>query len=108
MTRPLLSPLMTLGTDTDECEDFGDSACGAWRCENSPGSYRCVPGCQPGYHVAPTGDCAGESGGGVQGEKPEDNYFSCIQLETIFCSCLKFVYFPNSSAYTKIEEEYQC
>ncbi|XP_057398637.1 latent-transforming growth factor beta-binding protein 2 isoform X9 [Balaenoptera acutorostrata] len=44
--------------DTDECEDFGDSACGAWRCENSPGSYRCVPGCQPGYHVAPTGDCA--------------------------------------------------
>ncbi|TKC45008.1 hypothetical protein EI555_008228 [Monodon monoceros] len=44
--------------DTDECEDFGDSACGAWRCENSPGSYRCVPGCQPGFHVAPTGDCA--------------------------------------------------
>ncbi|XP_068398824.1 latent-transforming growth factor beta-binding protein 2 isoform X3 [Eschrichtius robustus] len=44
--------------DTDECEDFGDSACGAWRCENSPGSYRCVPSCQPGYHVAPTGDCA--------------------------------------------------
>eukprot|EP00070_Physeter_catodon_P025559 XP_023989206.1 latent-transforming growth factor beta-binding protein 2 isoform X3 [Physeter catodon] len=44
--------------DTDECEDLGDSACGAWRCENSPGSYRCVPGCQPGFHLAPTGDCA--------------------------------------------------
>ncbi|ELV09892.1 Latent-transforming growth factor beta-binding protein 2 [Tupaia chinensis] len=43
--------------DIDECEDFGDPVCGAWRCENSPGSYRCVLGCQPGFHVAPTGDC---------------------------------------------------
>ncbi|XP_014639891.1 PREDICTED: latent-transforming growth factor beta-binding protein 2 isoform X1 [Ceratotherium simum simum] len=43
--------------DIDECEDSGDSVCGAWRCENSPGSYRCVLGCQPGFHKAPTGDC---------------------------------------------------
>nr|XP_044629945.1 latent-transforming growth factor beta-binding protein 2 isoform X3 [Equus asinus] len=43
--------------DIDECEDSGDSVCGAWRCENSPGSYRCVLGCQPGFHVAPNGDC---------------------------------------------------
>ncbi|XP_045757190.2 latent-transforming growth factor beta-binding protein 2 isoform X2 [Mirounga angustirostris] len=43
--------------DVDECEDYGDSACGAWRCENSPGSYRCVLGCQPGFHMAPAGDC---------------------------------------------------
>ncbi|XP_019495948.1 PREDICTED: latent-transforming growth factor beta-binding protein 2 isoform X1 [Hipposideros armiger] len=43
--------------DIDECEDYGDPVCGAWRCENSPGSYRCVLGCQPGFHVAPTGDC---------------------------------------------------
>lgn len=60
MTWPLLSPLMALGTDIDECEDSGDSVCGAWRCENSPGSYRCVLGCQPGFHVAPNGDCIGE------------------------------------------------
>ncbi|XP_037357748.1 latent-transforming growth factor beta-binding protein 2 [Talpa occidentalis] len=43
--------------DIDECEDYGDSVCGAWRCENSPGSYRCVRGCQPGFHMTPTGDC---------------------------------------------------
>uniref|UniRef100_A0A8C0NWC2 Latent-transforming growth factor beta-binding protein 2 n=1 Tax=Canis lupus familiaris TaxID=9615 RepID=A0A8C0NWC2_CANLF len=43
--------------DIDECKDYGDPVCGAWRCENSPGSYRCVLGCQPGFHMAPTGDC---------------------------------------------------
>ncbi|XP_015455114.1 latent-transforming growth factor beta-binding protein 2 isoform X1 [Pteropus alecto] len=45
--------------DIDECEDYGDGdpVCGAWRCENSPGSYRCVLGCQLGFHMAPTGDC---------------------------------------------------
>ncbi|XP_041614372.1 latent-transforming growth factor beta-binding protein 2 isoform X2 [Vulpes lagopus] len=43
--------------DIDECKDYGDPVCGAWRCENSPGSYRCVLGCQSGFHMAPTGDC---------------------------------------------------
>ncbi|KAF6351732.1 latent transforming growth factor beta binding protein 2 [Rhinolophus ferrumequinum] len=43
--------------DIDECEDYGAPVCGAWRCENSPGSYRCVLGCPPGFHMAPTGDC---------------------------------------------------
>lgn len=43
--------------DIDECEDHEDPVCGAWRCENSPGSYRCVLGCQPGFYVAPPGDC---------------------------------------------------
>ncbi|KAM7155880.1 latent-transforming growth factor beta-binding protein 2 isoform 1-T1 [Molossus nigricans] len=43
--------------DIDECEDYRNPVCGAWRCENSPGSYRCVLGCQPGFHMAPTGDC---------------------------------------------------
>ncbi|XP_073923640.1 latent-transforming growth factor beta-binding protein 2 isoform X2 [Castor canadensis] len=43
--------------DIDECEDYGDPVCGTWRCENSPGSYRCVLGCQPGFYMAPTGDC---------------------------------------------------
>ncbi|KAK1339359.1 hypothetical protein QTO34_020042 [Cnephaeus nilssonii] len=43
--------------DIDECEDRGDPVCGAWRCENNPGSYRCVLGCQPGFHTAPSGDC---------------------------------------------------
>lgn len=86
MTWPLLYPLMALGTDVDECEDYGDGdpVCGARRCENSPGSYRCVLGCQPGFHLAPTGDCIGEWGAGVRGGRTEDTYFSCIQLETIF------------------------
>ncbi|PNI84256.1 LTBP2 isoform 5, partial [Pan troglodytes] len=43
--------------DIDECEDYGDPVCGTWKCENSPGSYRCVLGCQPGFHMAPNGDC---------------------------------------------------
>uniref|UniRef100_A0A4X2LSH4 Latent-transforming growth factor beta-binding protein 2 n=1 Tax=Vombatus ursinus TaxID=29139 RepID=A0A4X2LSH4_VOMUR len=43
--------------DVDECKDYGDTVCGTWRCENSPGSYRCILGCQPGFHMTPTGDC---------------------------------------------------
>ncbi|XP_054303869.2 latent-transforming growth factor beta-binding protein 2 isoform X2 [Pongo pygmaeus] len=43
--------------DIDECEDYGDPVCGTWKCENSPGSYRCVLDCQPGFHMAPNGDC---------------------------------------------------
>ncbi|XP_050020585.1 latent-transforming growth factor beta-binding protein 2 isoform X6 [Alexandromys fortis] len=43
--------------DIDECEDKEEPVCGAWRCENSPGSYHCVLGCQPGFYMAPTGDC---------------------------------------------------
>ncbi|XP_021102118.1 latent-transforming growth factor beta-binding protein 2 isoform X1 [Heterocephalus glaber] len=43
--------------DIDECEDYRDPVCGVWRCENSPGSYRCILGCQPGFYMAPTGDC---------------------------------------------------
>ena len=70
VTWPLLSPLLALGTDIDECEDLGEPICGAWRCENSPGSYRCVLGCQPGFQMAPTGDCIGEWGGGVRAGRP--------------------------------------
>lgn len=62
---PLASLPTALGTDIDKCEDSGDSACGAWRCENSPGSHRCILGCQPGFHVAPAGDGIGEEGGGA-------------------------------------------
>ncbi|XP_023559365.1 latent-transforming growth factor beta-binding protein 2 isoform X2 [Octodon degus] len=51
------SPASGECVDTDECEDHKDPVCGAWRCENSPGSYRCVPGCQPGFYAAPTGAC---------------------------------------------------
>ena len=51
---------MALGTDIDECEDQEDPVCGAWRCENSPGSYRCVLDCQPGFYVALNGDCIGK------------------------------------------------
>ena len=84
MTWPLLSPLMALGTDIDECENYReDPVCGAWRCENSPGSYRCVLGCQPGFHMAPTGDCIGEEGAGLTRGRAGTTYLSCIQLETV-------------------------
>ncbi|XP_037675602.1 latent-transforming growth factor beta-binding protein 4 isoform X4 [Choloepus didactylus] len=43
--------------DVDECRERGPALCGSQRCENSPGSYRCVRDCDPGYHVGPEGTC---------------------------------------------------
>ncbi|XP_012868977.1 PREDICTED: latent-transforming growth factor beta-binding protein 2 [Dipodomys ordii] len=52
-----LSPESGECVDIDECGDYRNPVCGAWQCENSPGSYRCVLSCQPGFYMAPTGDC---------------------------------------------------
>lgn len=49
-----------LPADVDECKEYGDAICGTWRCQNSLGSYRCIMGCQPGFHWTPLGDCIGE------------------------------------------------
>uniref|UniRef100_A0A8C4JUX0 LTBP4 protein n=1 Tax=Dromaius novaehollandiae TaxID=8790 RepID=A0A8C4JUX0_DRONO len=46
--------------DVDECQEYGTVLCGAQRCENIPGSYRCVADCQPGYQAGAGGDCVGE------------------------------------------------
>ncbi|KAB0396463.1 hypothetical protein E2I00_012107 [Balaenoptera physalus] len=43
--------------DVDECRERGPALCGSQRCENSPGSYRCVRDCDPGYHAGPEGTC---------------------------------------------------
>ncbi|KAM6288949.1 latent-transforming growth factor beta-binding protein 4-like, partial [Aegotheles albertisi] len=43
--------------DVDECQEYGASLCGAQRCDNVPGSYRCVTECQPGYRLGDSGDC---------------------------------------------------
>ncbi|XP_039574541.1 latent-transforming growth factor beta-binding protein 4-like, partial [Passer montanus] len=43
--------------DVDECQEYGAGLCGAQRCENIPGSYRCVPECQPGFRPGDGGDC---------------------------------------------------
>ncbi|XP_066840853.1 LOW QUALITY PROTEIN: latent-transforming growth factor beta-binding protein 4 [Anser cygnoides] len=43
--------------DVDECQEHGAELCGAERCENLPGSYRCVPACQPGYRPRDGGGC---------------------------------------------------
>ncbi|VFV38979.1 latent-transforming growth factor [Lynx pardinus] len=43
--------------DIDECRERGPALCGSQRCENSPGSYRCVRDCDPGYHAGPEGTC---------------------------------------------------
>uniref|UniRef100_A0A8B9PA41 EGF-like domain-containing protein n=1 Tax=Apteryx owenii TaxID=8824 RepID=A0A8B9PA41_APTOW len=48
--------------DVDECREYGTVLCGAQRCENIPGSYRCVTDCQPGYRASASGDCVGECG----------------------------------------------
>ncbi|XP_077788592.1 latent-transforming growth factor beta-binding protein 4 isoform X4 [Podarcis muralis] len=43
--------------DIDECQEYGAALCGTQRCENTPGSYRCVAECQAGYQAGTTGDC---------------------------------------------------
>ncbi|XP_067335910.1 latent-transforming growth factor beta-binding protein 2-like isoform X2 [Channa argus] len=43
--------------DQNECKEFGSSVCGALRCENTIGSYRCITGCQPGTEGDETTDC---------------------------------------------------
>ncbi|MFT7805920.1 latent-transforming growth factor beta-binding protein 1 isoform X4 [Arapaima gigas] len=43
--------------DVDECEMFGQSVCGAWRCENTMGSYRCIVECPPGHTLESDGTC---------------------------------------------------
>ncbi|KAM6395752.1 LOW QUALITY PROTEIN: latent-transforming growth factor beta-binding protein 4 [Rhynochetos jubatus] len=47
----------TLSLNVDECQEYGASLCGAQRCDNIPGSYRCVTDCQPGYRHGDGGDC---------------------------------------------------
>lgn len=48
-------------SDIDECRERGPALCGSQRCENSPGSYRCVRDCDPGYHPGPEGTCDGKA-----------------------------------------------
>uniref|UniRef100_A0A4X2M4R0 Latent-transforming growth factor beta-binding protein 4 n=1 Tax=Vombatus ursinus TaxID=29139 RepID=A0A4X2M4R0_VOMUR len=48
---------LTSCSDVDECREGGSALCGTQRCENSPGSYRCVRDCDPGYHAGPEGNC---------------------------------------------------
>uniref|UniRef100_A0A8C3DKS7 Latent-transforming growth factor beta-binding protein 1 n=1 Tax=Corvus moneduloides TaxID=1196302 RepID=A0A8C3DKS7_CORMO len=50
--------------ETDDCvgessfvKNMGDASAAHWRCQNSLGSYRCIMGCQPGFHWTPLGDC---------------------------------------------------
>ena len=62
--HPTLSPPHAWGppgvpADVDECQEHGAELCGAERCENLPGSYRCVPPCQPGYRPRDGGGCEG-------------------------------------------------
>uniref|UniRef100_A0A7N4P5Q2 Latent-transforming growth factor beta-binding protein 4 n=1 Tax=Sarcophilus harrisii TaxID=9305 RepID=A0A7N4P5Q2_SARHA len=59
--RPFLCLLFSTAfpflADVDECREYGPVLCGTQRCENTPGSYRCVPVCEPGYQPTPSGGC---------------------------------------------------
>ncbi|XP_062818298.1 latent-transforming growth factor beta-binding protein 4 isoform X2 [Anolis carolinensis] len=64
--------------DIDECQEYGAALCGAQRCENSVGSYRCVAQCPTGYRTSATGDCIDinecqEYGAALCGEKRCEN-----------------------------------
>ncbi|XP_075463111.1 latent-transforming growth factor beta-binding protein 4 isoform X4 [Ascaphus truei] len=43
--------------DVDECLEYGVSLCGTRRCQNTPGSYKCITDCEPGYQLSSSGDC---------------------------------------------------
>ncbi|XP_053329536.1 latent-transforming growth factor beta-binding protein 4 [Spea bombifrons] len=43
--------------DIDECLEYGNSICGTLRCQNTPGHYKCINDCLPGYQLSPAGDC---------------------------------------------------
>lgn len=47
--------------DIDECRD--PSSCPDGKCENKPGSFKCIA-CQPGYRSQGGGACRGEGGAG--------------------------------------------
>uniref|UniRef100_A0A3B4B0X2 Latent-transforming growth factor beta-binding protein 1 n=1 Tax=Periophthalmus magnuspinnatus TaxID=409849 RepID=A0A3B4B0X2_9GOBI len=56
------SPERSHCLDVDECVSSRGSVCGAQRCENTIGSFRCLSSCPPGFTVSPTGECVGECG----------------------------------------------
>ncbi|XP_066527076.1 latent-transforming growth factor beta-binding protein 1 isoform X2 [Hoplias malabaricus] len=43
--------------DIDECAEYGQSICGGWNCENTPGNYRCVVPCPAGHTRNAEGGC---------------------------------------------------
>uniref|UniRef100_H3BBA5 Latent-transforming growth factor beta-binding protein 4 n=1 Tax=Latimeria chalumnae TaxID=7897 RepID=H3BBA5_LATCH len=45
-------------SDIDECAESQGSVCGARRCENTPGYFRCVTVCETGYIGTAAGVCA--------------------------------------------------
>ncbi|XP_046886162.1 latent-transforming growth factor beta-binding protein 1 isoform X2 [Hypomesus transpacificus] len=52
-----LQPHAPACQDVDECLELGRSICGAWLCENTAGSYRCVVDCPPGHSRTTEGIC---------------------------------------------------
>lgn len=52
-----LCPSFSVFTDQNECEEFGSSVCGTWRCINTIGSYQCFMGCQPALEGEGNTDC---------------------------------------------------
>ncbi|XP_053123322.1 latent-transforming growth factor beta-binding protein 4 isoform X4 [Hemicordylus capensis] len=80
------SPSKAACEDIDECQEYGAALCGAQRCENAAGSYRCVAACQEGYRVSSVGECVDVDecqayGAGLCGERRCENTpgsYSCV------------------------------
>uniref|UniRef100_A0A8D0B046 Latent-transforming growth factor beta-binding protein 1 n=1 Tax=Salvator merianae TaxID=96440 RepID=A0A8D0B046_SALMN len=80
------SPNKASCEDIDECQEYGAALCGLQRCENSAGSYRCVPDCQAGYRSGAAGECVDinecqEYGSRLCGERRCENTlgsFRCV------------------------------
>lgn len=51
--------ISSLSSDINEC--LSNPCSNTMKCENTPGSYRCIDGCEPGYTWSiKHGECRGE------------------------------------------------
>ncbi|XP_040179079.1 latent-transforming growth factor beta-binding protein 4 [Rana temporaria] len=107
--------------DIDECLEYGDSICGSLRCQNTPGSYKCVSDCEPGYQLSLSGDCTDvnecETLQGVCGTALCENVegsFLCIcpnsdeEFDPMFGKCIRTASaarpaFPSHSGASRVD-----
>ncbi|XP_063793742.1 latent-transforming growth factor beta-binding protein 4 isoform X2 [Pseudophryne corroboree] len=107
--------------DIDECLDYGDSICGTLRCQNTPGSYKCINDCEPGYQLSVSGDCNDvnecETLQGVCGTALCENVegsFLCIcpnsneEFDPMFGKCIRTTTaerpaYPSSSGFSRVD-----
>lgn len=94
---PRVKPACSLSSDVDECRRV-PTPCAPGRCENTPGSFRCV--CGTGFRAGPRGaECLGESP-----FPPGPRLHSCLDLFSaeLLVPARFFASRPTSSSITAL------